>query len=223
MSAGAMSMMAASMPAVAVGPLAGLGLAQYLSLGAVLFYLTTYGIMTLAAFAVISCLERRSAEGGTEEAEDVADLNGLCRRDPLLGWTLVISSVGLLGLPPLLGFFGKLPLFTSGIAAGELPLVLILGINSAIAAYYYLRLAGAALLAEPEAEGVAPRIVRYGARRFSGAVAALAVILIAVTGAGSWLGSLAAEAGAYRRISGVQAAAEGPGKSDEGVAAADRR
>jgi NADH-quinone oxidoreductase subunit N len=175
-------------------------------LGAVLFYLATYGIMTLASFAVISCLERKSAEGGTEEAEDVADLNGLCKRDPLLGWTMVISAVGLLGLPPLLGFFGKLPLFTSGISAGEVPLVLILGINSAIAAYYYLRLAGAALLAEPEADGVAPRIVRYGARRLSGAVAALAVILVAVTGAGSWLGAQAAAAGRYNHLSGVQAA-----------------
>ncbi len=176
-------------------------------LGAVLFYLATYGVMTLAAFAVISCLERRSAEGGTEEAEDVADLRGLCKRDPMLGWTMVVSCVGLLGLPPLLGFFGKLPLFSSGIAAGEIVLVLILGVNSAIAAYYYLRLAGAALLAEPEAEGVAPRIARYGARRASGAIAALAVILVAVTAAGSWLGTRAAEAGQYRRVSGVEEAA----------------
>ena len=44
MSAGAMSMMASSMPAVAVGPLAGLGLAQYLSLGAVLFCIGVAGI-----------------------------------------------------------------------------------------------------------------------------------------------------------------------------------
>jgi NADH-quinone oxidoreductase subunit N len=194
-------------------------------LGAVLFYLATYGIMTLASFAVISCLERKSAEGGTEEAEDVADLNGLCKRDPLLGWTMVISAVGLLGLPPLLGFFGKLPLFTSGISAGEVPLVLILGINSAIAAYYYLRLAGAALLAEPEADGVAPRIVRYGARRLSGAVAALAVILVAVTGAGSWLGAQAAAAGRYNHLSGVQAAkpTSVPAAADPVAAATEAR
>jgi NADH-quinone oxidoreductase subunit N len=195
---------------VIAGPGSGESTLARNGLGAVLFYLATYGIMTLASFAVISCLERRSPEGGTEEAEDVADLNGLCKRDPLLGWTLVISSVGLLGLPPLLGFFGKLPLFTSGIAAGEIPLVLILGVNSAIAAYYYLRLAGAALLAEPEADGIAPRIVRHSARRFSGAVAALAVILIAVTGAGSWLGTKAAAAGRYNHLSGVQAVQPAP-------------
>lgn len=180
---------------VIAGPGSGESTLARNGLGAVLFYLATYGIMTIAAFAVVSCLERRSAEGGSEEAEDVADLRGLCKRDPLLGWTMVISSVGLLGLPPLLGFFGKLPLFTSGIAAGEIPLVLILGMNSAIAAYYYLRLAGAPLLAEPEADGVAPRVVKLGTRRMAGAIAALAIILIAVTGAGSWLGLRAAEAG----------------------------
>jgi len=185
---------------VVAGPGSGESTLARNGLAAVLFYLATYGIMTLGAFAVVACLERKSAEDGgegVEEAEDVEDLRGLCGRDPLLGWTMVISSVGLLGLPPLLGFFGKLPLFTAGIGAGEVPLVLILGINSAIAAYYYLRLAGAALLADPEARAIAPRIVGHGARRIAGVIAAIAVVVIAVTGAGSWLGKQAAAAGKY--------------------------
>ncbi|MBX3403084.1 MAG: NADH-quinone oxidoreductase subunit N [Phycisphaeraceae bacterium] len=192
---------------VIAGPGAGVSTLTRNGLGAVLFYLATYGVMTIAAFAVVACLERRAADGGTEEAEDVADLRGLCKRDPLLGWTMVISAVGLLGLPPLLGFFGKLPLFTAGIGAGEVPLVLILGVNSAIAAYYYLRLAGAALLADPEADAVAPRVVRAGARRMAGAIAAAAVVVVAVTGAGSWLGARAAEAGRFRPASGAEAGA----------------
>lgn len=119
-------------------------------LAAILFYLLTYGVMNLGAFAVVACLERRNADGSVDEAEDITDIRGLCRTRPVLGWTMVLSSVGLLGLPPLLGFWAKLPLFTSGIAAGETVLVVILGLNSAIAAYYYLGLAKAALLESPE-------------------------------------------------------------------------
>lgn len=119
-------------------------------LAAILFYLLTYGVMNLGAFAVIGCLERENADGSTDEADDIADIRGLCRTRPTLGWTMVLSSVGLLGLPPLLGFWAKLPLFTSGIAAGEVVLVVILGLNSAIAAYYYLGMAKAALLESPD-------------------------------------------------------------------------
>jgi NADH-quinone oxidoreductase subunit N len=109
---------------------------------AVLFYLLGYGVMNLGAFAALAMIERTpKADGEAREVDHFDDLRGLCKLHPIAGWTLVISSLSLLGLPPLLGFFGKLPLFTSGIAAGEITLVVILGLNSAIAAFYYLRLA----------------------------------------------------------------------------------
>lgn len=111
-------------------------------LAAVLFYLLCYGFMNLGAFAVIACLERKPGE----EIETFDDLRGLCRSFPILGWTMVLCSLSLLGLPPLLGFFGKFYLFTSAISAGEIPLVIVMGLNSAIAAFYYLRLAGAPML-----------------------------------------------------------------------------
>jgi NADH-quinone oxidoreductase subunit N len=131
-------------------------------LAAILFYLLSYGVMNLGAFAVLSCLERPSADGG-DEIDHIDDIKGLCHTRPVLGWMMVISSVGLLGLPPLLGFFAKLPLFTAGISAGETTLVVMLGINSAIAAYYYLRLASAALLETPDPARVAQvRPVPFG-------------------------------------------------------------
>lgn len=119
-------------------------------LSAVIFYLAAYGITTAGAFAVVACIERRAKDGSLDEVDRLDDYRGLVRSQPLLGWTLVLSSMGLLGLPPLLGFMGKLPLFTSAIGAGEVVLVVILGLNSAIAAYYYLRLAYTAFIAEPE-------------------------------------------------------------------------
>jgi NADH-quinone oxidoreductase subunit N len=114
-------------------------------LAAVLFYLGCYGIMTIGGFTVIASLEKHG-----EEADDIDDLRGLALTRPVLGWTMVLSVMGLLGLPPLLGFFGKVPLFTSAIGAGEIPLVIVLGINSAIAAYYYLRLAYVCFIEAPE-------------------------------------------------------------------------
>ncbi|RNC80644.1 MAG: NADH-quinone oxidoreductase subunit N [Phycisphaera sp.] len=115
-------------------------------ISAVLFYLLTYGVMSTGAFAVIASLERTHAERtqtgelAYDEADSIEAIRGLARAKPLLGWSMVICALSMLGFPLTVGFFGKLPLFTSGIAAGELPLVIVLGINSAIAAFYYLRL-----------------------------------------------------------------------------------
>ena len=130
-------------------------------IAAILFYLLMYGVTNLGAFAVVACLERArpesdatepGEEGEIDEIDDLDDYRGLCRTRPVLGWCMVISALGLLGLPPLLGFWAKLLLFTSGISAGEIALVVVLGLNSAIAAFYYLRLVALPLLEEPEGD-----------------------------------------------------------------------
>lgn len=139
------------------GPALG-GDATESGIAAILFYLLMYGVTNLGAFAVVACLERARAstvigeEGEYDEIDDLDDYRGLCRTRPVLGWCMVISALGLLGLPPLLGFWAKLLLFTSGISAGEIALVVVLGLNSAIAAFYYLRLVALPLLEEPEGD-----------------------------------------------------------------------
>lgn len=80
---------------------------------------------------------------------------------------MAICSLSLLGFPPLLGFLAKVPLFTSAISAGEIPLVIVLGINSAIAAFYYLRLFGAALLEKPAGK-TDVELVPFASRRLAG-------------------------------------------------------
>ncbi len=109
---------------------------------AVLFYLLCYGVMNVGAFAVIASLERRAGQ----EVDSFDDLRGMFRAHPALGTVMVICALSLLGMPPLLGFFGKLHLVTAGIAAGHIPLVIVLLVNSAIAAFYYLRLVAVPLL-----------------------------------------------------------------------------
>ncbi|MBC7835627.1 MAG: NADH-quinone oxidoreductase subunit N [Phycisphaerales bacterium] len=185
---------------IIAGPGGGGGADSTLSrngLSAVWFYLVCYGVMNVGAFAVVASLERRRADGTHDEIDSVADLRGLCASRPLLGWTMVISAAGLLGLPPLLGFFGKLPLFTSGVGAGHYLLVIILGINSAIAAYYYLRLAAAPLLESRDpAESVGGEIVEspYRLRTAAGLISAVGVVALAL-GLGGPLGSAATSVG----------------------------
>jgi NADH-quinone oxidoreductase subunit N len=172
-------------------------------LAAVLFYLLCYGVMNVGAFTVVAALERRKvggADGSHEEVESVNDLFGLCQTRPVLGWIMVLCALGLAGIPPLLGFWAKLPLFTAGIANGHLGLVLVLGVNSAIAAYYYLRLAGPPYLEKPDpvsALGVGGTIEEtpYPSRILAGLLSAGGVVILVA--ALPWLIDASKHAAAY--------------------------
>lgn len=116
-------------------------------LNAVLLYLLIYGIMNTAAFAVLAGLERRG-----HEIESLDDLAGLRHRHPLMAASMAVSAGSLLGVPPLLGFIGKLYLFIAGIQSGQLLLVVVAAVNSAVSAWYYLRLVGLPVLHKPTAQ-----------------------------------------------------------------------
>lgn len=165
-------------------PLRGESLANN-GLGATLFYLFAYGFMNLGAFAVLACLERKGVDGQPDEADTLDDIKGLCSRSPLLGWSLVVSVLSLLGFPIFIGFFGKLFLFTSAISAGEIALVVVLGINSAIAAFYYLRIASAALLEKPSHASADLVITPFSTRVLTAVIAASASVVLLVPG--NWL------------------------------------
>ncbi|MBL9031816.1 MAG: NADH-quinone oxidoreductase subunit N [Phycisphaerae bacterium] len=147
-------------------------------IAAVLFYLLCYGLMNVGAFAVLACLDRKAGDD-SPELETVDDLRGLCSSHPVLGWTMVVCALGLMGFPPLLGFFAKVPLFTSAIAAGEIPLVIVLGLNSAIAAFYYLQLVAAPMLEAPDTT-VRTEPTGHAARPMAALISAASVVGVAV-------------------------------------------
>ena len=126
-----------------IGIIAGPGL----GVSAVLFYLLAYGLMNTAAFAVLAGLERQG-----EEIETLDDLAGLRFRHPTMAVVLAVAAGSLIGIPPLLGFFGKFGLFIAGVEADHIELVVIAGLNSAISAWYYLRLVGLPIFAKPSAQ-----------------------------------------------------------------------
>ncbi|MEO0482581.1 MAG: NADH-quinone oxidoreductase subunit N [Planctomycetota bacterium] len=167
-------------------------------LAAVLFYLAVYGVTNVGVFGVLASLEAPGPDGQRREIESVDDLRGLCRSHPLLGWSMVVCGLSLLGLPPLLGFFGKLPLFTSAISAGEITLVVVLGLNSAIAAFYYLRLIGAPMLEERPEWIETPRRTPLPMRAVATVLSAGGVVTLAVFG--NQLLAASESAGTYQAI-----------------------
>ena len=79
------------------------------------------------------------------------DLAGLRQRSPAMAWMLAIGAFSLIGVPPLLGFWGKLFLFAAGVSAGQMALVVVAALNSAVGAWYYLRLASEPIVGHPSA------------------------------------------------------------------------
>ena len=141
----------------------------------VLFYLLAYGVMNTAAFAVLAGLERRG-----NEIESMDDLAGLRIRHPAMAVVLAIASGSLLGVPPLLGFWGKLYVFIAGIEAKQIPLVVIAGVNSAISAWYYLRLVALPIMNKPSAQAETIERSPFSWPRIAGVMTAVAVVILPV-------------------------------------------
>jgi len=111
--------------------------------GTIPYYLLGYTAMTTGAFAVISLNAKDGKEGtGLEE------LHGLWKRSPFAALALVCFMSSLIGLPPFVGFFGKLWIFTDALKSGMTWLAVVLAINSVISVYYYLGIARAALTSD---------------------------------------------------------------------------
>lgn len=110
---------------------------------AAVYYMIGYLLMVLACFVVIS---KVSHNGGNVAIEDLA---GLHRRAPLLALTLAVGVFALAGVPPFVGFMGKLSLFSAAFAKGYVILVILAVVNTAIAAYYYLGVVREAWFRDP--------------------------------------------------------------------------
>lgn len=108
------------------------GTAQGMSAAA--FYALAYVVMNLLCFWVVS---RIAADGRNLQLDD---LNGLYKRSPALAFSLAVGAFALVGLPPTVGFMGKLFLISAAWNNGYNWLVIALVLNSAIAIYYYLSL-----------------------------------------------------------------------------------
>jgi NADH-quinone oxidoreductase subunit N len=110
---------------------------------ALLYYLITYTLTNLGAFGALAAIAL--AVGGDE----LADLNGLARRNLPLATLLTICVLSLAGVPPLAGFFAKFYVFMVGWQSGARWLVVVAVIAAVVSLYYYLRLLKAMFIEAP--------------------------------------------------------------------------
>ncbi|MDP9126965.1 MAG: NADH-quinone oxidoreductase subunit NuoN [Pseudomonadota bacterium] len=115
--------------------LVGLAAGGIAGVQALLLYLAIYFLNTLGAFGVILCLRRQG-----KMCEQVTDLAGLGKANPLLAFAMVIFMFSLAGVPPLAGFFGKYFIFLAAVEAHLTPLAVLGVLSSVVAAFYYLRI-----------------------------------------------------------------------------------
>jgi NADH-quinone oxidoreductase subunit N len=109
-----------------------------------------YGLsLMLMKFTCFLVLVKVSTDGGSLPIDQLA---GLHRRSPLLAMALMLSLFGLAGIPPTIGFTGKLLVFIAAMQNGYGILVLIAMINVVISLYYYLLVVKAVYLLEPAQE-----------------------------------------------------------------------
>jgi NADH-quinone oxidoreductase subunit N len=119
---------------------------------AAMFYTASYAAMNVGAFAVVGHFG-----GAGERRVTLDDYAGLGRRSPLLAAVLTVFLLSLIGIPVTGGFFAKFYVFSAALQANLIGLVIIGVLNSAIAAYYYLRIIVVMYMREPREEGpVAP-------------------------------------------------------------------
>jgi len=102
---------------------------------AAMFYTASYAAMNVGAFAVVSHIA-----GAGERYVTLDDYAGLGRRSPLLAATLTIFLLSLIGIPMTGGFFAKFYVFSAALQANLVGLTIIGVLNSAVGAYYYLRI-----------------------------------------------------------------------------------
>ena len=106
-------------------------------------YMAAYLFMNLGAFACIILFSLRTG------SDRISDYAGLYQKDPLitLGLSLCLLSLG--GIPPMLGFFGKIYLFFAGWADHQYLLVIVGLVTSVISIYYYISVIKMMVVKEP--------------------------------------------------------------------------
>jgi NADH-quinone oxidoreductase subunit N len=115
-----------------------------LGTAAVMFYLAAYGLMNVGAFAVVIHIS-----GKGERHLRIEDLAGLSKKQPVTAALLTVFLLSFIGVPLTGGFFGKFYIFRAALESNLVWLTVLGLLNSAVAAYYYLRLLVVMYMYEP--------------------------------------------------------------------------
>jgi NADH-quinone oxidoreductase subunit N len=114
---------------------------------AIVFYSLAYSVATISAFGVLLLVAQQrstqtfSSEGASDgvTSENFDAFNGLARKNPLLGFAMAVSMLSLAGIPLTAGFWGKFYMFSTAVERGQIWLLVVAVLMSAVGIYYYFR------------------------------------------------------------------------------------
>ncbi|WP_461115951.1 NADH-quinone oxidoreductase subunit N [Spirosoma jeollabukense] len=110
---------------------------------AIVFYSLAYSVATISAFGVLLLVaQQRSSQTLSREstsAESFDSFNGLARQNPMLGFAMTVSMLSLAGIPLTAGFWGKFYMFSTAVERGQIWLLVVAVLMSAVGIYYYFR------------------------------------------------------------------------------------
>jgi NADH-quinone oxidoreductase subunit N len=121
-------------------------IAAHSSIGvaAAMFYLAAYAFMNIGAFAVVTHFARQG-----EKYLNIEEMAGLGWKQPVTAGLFSIFLLSLIGVPLTGGFFGKFYIFKAALDSNLIWLAVLGLLNSAVGAYYYLRVMVVMYMQEP--------------------------------------------------------------------------
>jgi len=137
----------------------------------VLVYLMVYIFMTIGAFLVLTALSQKNLPG-----EDINDLAGLMKRNPVYALLMLIFLLSLAGIPPTAGFIGKYFIFLALIETGHFYLAVIAALYVAVSLYYYFRMVRS-MFQQPAEEQAPPLVSSAGLRLALGVTGVLTLLI----------------------------------------------
>jgi NADH-quinone oxidoreductase subunit N len=126
---------------------------------AAMFYLASYALMNVGAFAIVTHISRKG-----ERLQNIEDFAGLGTTQPGTAALFSIFLLSLIGVPLTGGFFGKFYIFKAALDSHLVWLTVLGLLNSAVAAYYYLRVLVVMYMREPAGGAPEPEPLRGGLR-----------------------------------------------------------
>ena len=149
--------------------LMGLAAGTVLGVQAMLVYMTIYVTMNVGTFAFILLMQKDGAP-----VTDIRSLNMYSKRSPGRALAMLVLLFSLAGVPPMLGFFGKLYVLRAAYEAGLVWLAVAGVIASVIGAYYYLRIVFYMYFGEEGSE----QLDNQGGALLSGFLMASALVMV---------------------------------------------
>ena len=126
---------------------------------ALMFYLAAYALMNIGAFAAVS-----HVSGKGDRFVNIDDFKGLARKQPMTAAMFTIFLLSMIGVPLTGGFFGKFYIFRAALESHLVWLTVLGLLNSAVAAYYYLRILVMMYMHEPSEATAATEPLSPGLR-----------------------------------------------------------